>query len=405
MNKWLALSGLYIVQGLPHGFFGQAMPALMRKQGMDLAIIGLLSLLALPWALKFIWAPWLDRISLRKQEFRRSWILTMNYSAVAVLVVIASQPLDLWTGQAMAVFVGLLLLLNTLMATQDIATDAMAVENLPPEQRGIGNGIQVAGYRVGMILAGGALVSLYPLLGWQNSLLLLALLMLLGSLPLWWFKPQPHVVDRQPLWPLWLGFFRLKYAAFWLLFLLVYKFGDAFGTPMIRPMLSDAGVTLEQMGLILGTVGFLAGLLGALGGGWLVGKLGRQSALLGFLLLEALALLSYLGLQPAAGQTPDWLHIYLAVIVEHIAGGMATAALFTVMMDRCREHCAAADYALQSCVVIIAGMLAGALSGFSAKTLGYDGHFMLSAILCVAAMSAVWALVQRGLLPSRNALV
>ena len=164
---------------------------------------------------------------------------------------------------------------------------------------------------------------------------------------------------------------------------------------MIRPMLFDKGITLEQMGLILGSVGFAAGLFGALAGGWLVSKLGRQTALLGFLLLETFALLSYLGIN---GQ--DMFHIYLAVVLEHIAGGMATAALFTVMMDRCREHSAAADYALQSCVVVIAGLIAGSLSGFSAKMLGYDGHFMLAAVLCIVALFVVWRAVQQHLIVS-----
>ena len=395
MNKWFALSGLYLVQGLPHGFFGQAMPVLLREQGLDLTLIGLLSIVSAPWALKFIWAPWLDRFTLKTGEHRRSWILAMNYSAVIVLLLLAAQPLSVWTESAVFLPLLLLLILNTLIATQDIATDAMAVENIEPARRGIANGIQVAGYRTGMILAGGGLISLYGVIGWQWALWLLAGIMVAGTLPLWVFKPRPHTAEHQPLWPLWLGFFRLRNAGAWLLLLLVYKLGDAFGTPMIRPLLSDAGISLEQLGLLLGTVGFLAGLFGALLGGWLVTVLGRQITLLGFLLLEALALLSYLGID-GMGLAPqkDWLHIYLAVIVEHLAGGMGTAALFTVMMDRCRSHCEAADYALQSCVIIISGMIAGAVSGFSASALGYDGHFMLSAILALMPVALVWWLIK-----------
>ena len=168
---------------------------------------------------------------------------------------------------------------------------------------------------------------------------------------------------------------------------------------MIRPMLVDQGITLEQMGVILGSVGFAAGLLGALAGGWMVSRIGRQTALLGFLLIEALALLSYLGLN---GQ--ELVRIYVAVTLEHIAGGMATAALFTVMMDRCREHCAAADYALQSCVVVISGMIAGMLSGFSAQALGYDGHFIVAAVLCMVALLVVWQAIRRGLIVARQAI-
>ena len=395
MKKWIALIFLYLVQGLPHGFFGQAMPVLMREQGLDLTVIGLLSLLALPWALKFVWAPLLDKVSLFRDEYRRSWIILMNYCAAILLVILALTPVEYWVQQGMVTFALLIFCLNLFISTQDIATDALAVENLNDAERGIGNGVQVAGYRIGMVLAGGLLVSLFGVFGWQGALLLLAAMMVLGTLPLWNFTPKAHVVDDQPVWPLWLAFFREPDAWLWLLMIFLFKFGDAFGTQMIRPMLFDFGITLEQMGLILGSVGFAAGLFGALGGGWLVSKVGRQTALLGFLLFETFALLSYLGIN---GQ--DMLHIYLAVILEHIAGGMATAALFTVMMDRCREHSAAADYALQSCVVVIAGLIAGSLSGFSAKALGYDGHFMLSAVLCIVALFVVWRAVQRHLILS-----
>ena len=398
MKKWIALICLYLVQGLPHGFFGQAMPVLMREQGLELTVIGMLSLLALPWALKFIWAPLLDRFSIYRDEYRRSWILLMNYCAAALLLVIALQPVEFWVQQHLGLFAAMLLVLNFFIATQDIATDAMAVENLKATERGIGNGVQVAGYRVGMVLAGGVLVAFFGWFGWQGALLLLALAMVAGTLPLWRFQPKAHVVDNQPLWPLWLAFFRAPGAALWLLMIFLFKFGDAFGTQMIRPMLVDHGLTLEQLGVILGSIGFAAGLFGALAGGWLVSRVGRQSALLGFLLMEAFALLSYLGIN---GQ--DLFHIYLAVVLEHIAGGMATAALFTIMMDRCREHCAAADYALQSCVVVVSGMIAGALSGFSARALGYDGHFVVAALLCIVALLVVWQAIRQQLIAAKPA--
>jgi MFS family permease len=86
-----------------------------------------------------------------------------------------------------------------------------------------------------------------------------------------------------------------------------------------------------------------------------------------------------------------------AVVFEHVAGGMATAGLFTVMMDRCREHNEGADYALQSCLVIITGMIAGALSGYSASQFGYDSHFVIAGVACFAAIGVVIMAARRGL--------
>ncbi|GGY31994.1 MFS transporter [Bacterioplanes sanyensis] len=400
MNKWIALAGLYVAQGLPHGFFGQAMPALLRQQGLDLTVIGLLSLVALPWALKALWAPWLDRVSLYGGEYRRSWILAMNYSAVALLLVVASQPLSYWIADGMLVLVALLLLLNLCIATQDIATDALAVENISYLQRGLGNALQVAGYRSGMIIAGGGLVVALSYWGWQASVLLLAALLALATLPLWSFQPQPHQPTQVSVWQQWRQLMQQPGIGLWLLMVISYKAGDAFGTQMVRPLLIDAGLSLEDLGWLLGTYGFVAGLLGAVLGGWSIRYLGRQTALLGFLILEAFALLSYLGIygQPA----PDWLHISLAVGLEHMAGGMATAALFTVMMDFCRPSHEAADYALQSCLVIVAGLLASALSGVSASQLGYDGHFVVAAGLCALALWPLWRVIANGQITARG---
>ncbi|MFT6422975.1 MAG: MFS family permease, partial [Thalassolituus sp.] len=364
--KWLALISLYMVQGLPHGFFGQAMPVMLREQGVDLRSIGLMSLVALPWALKFIWAPVLDRFTLIPGEYRRSWILAMNHTAVLALVVLSFVPLPWLIGDGILTIAIALLLVNLLTATQDIATDAMAVENLSIKERGIGNGIQVGGYRIGMVLAGGALLSFYSYIGWQAALLSVAGLMLIGSLPLYFWKPRKHTAEPSTMWSQWQGFFRLDGALIWLLLIGVYKFGDAFGTQMIRPYLSDLGLGLDQMGTLLGLGGFAAGLFGALLGGLLVSRMGRTTALLGFLALEGLAIMAY-----ALVSVEVPLTYWGAVVFEHIAGGMATAGLFTVMMDRCREHNEGADYALQSCLVIITGMIAGALSGYSASQFGY----------------------------------
>ncbi len=216
--------------------------------------------------------------------------------------------------------------------------------------------------------------------------------MFVGSLPLYFWKPRAHTKAEQGVWKQWSGFFRLDGPWLWLALIALYKFGDAFGTQMIRPYLSDLGVTLEQMGALLGIGGFLAGLSGALLGGWLTGRMPRAYALVLFLLFETVAMLGYSLI--SAG---DMFTIWLAVIAEHVAGGMATAALFTVMMDRCREHSEGADYAFQSCVVIITGMVAGALSGYSATQLGYVGHFSVAALLCAAAIVLVVMASRRGL--------
>lgn len=406
--KWLALISLYFIQGLPHGFFGQAMPVILREQGVDLRHIGLLSLVALPWALKFLWAGWLDRWSPIASEPRRSWIYVCNLSVVFGLVILSFFEFEAIQEKTWIVIVIALLLINFLVASQDIMTDAMAVENLNKIERGIGNGIQVAGYRLGMIVAGGVLISLFTMLQWQLSLCLLAVLLFMGSLPLFYFQPRPPV--KSGLSPLRQSFSFFKEAGmgWWLLLLVLYKWGDAFGTQMVRPQLVDLGYELATIGWLLGVVGFCAGLVGALLGGFLMTwsssreaqdnslrqhrlSFDRARVLILCLLFEAAALLFY-----ALLQSTTWVDLWgllpatvIAITGEHLAGGMATAALFTVMMDACRKAYSANDYAIQSCVVLVSGMMASALSGFSAFYVGYAGHYILASVACLLTIGMV----------------
>ena len=385
MFKWWVLLTLYLTQGLPHGFFSQALPTLLRQQGMSLEAIGLMSLVSLPWVLKFLWAPLLDHYQPLKRltggcidgHIRKTWIISANAIAALVLIFIASMPLEYWINQAAVGLACALLVLTVFVVTQDIATDALAVENIPTAQRGFGNSLQVAGYRIGMIIGGGLLLAIFAQLGWTGTLWALAGLMILGLIPLWCWQPAPVKVNNEPVLQHWMGFLRLPGAGAWLLLLLTYKVGDAFGTVMIRPHLVDLGVTLPEFAELLGVWGTVAGLLGALMGGLLLKVFNRLQALIVFVALEGLAIGLYSLLT-----TLDWTLIYTLIITEHITGGMATVALFTVMMDRCREASAGSDYALQSCLVVLSTLVASSVAGFFAAQFGYVLHYYFAAALC-----------------------
>ena len=385
MFKWWVLLTLYLTQGLPHGFFSQALPTLLRQQGMSLEAIGLMSLVSLPWVLKFLWAPLLDHYQPLKRltggcidgHIRKTWIISANAIAALVLIFIASMPLEYWINQAAVGLACALLVLTVFVVTQDIATDALAVENIPTAQRGFGNSLQVAGYRIGMIIGGGLLLAIFAQLGWTGAIWALAGLMILGLIPLWFWQPAPVKVNNEPVLQHWMGFLRLPGAGAWLLLLLTYKVGDAFGTVMIRPHLVDLGVTLPEFAELLGVWGTIAGLVGALMGGLLLKVFNRLQALIVFVALEGLAIGLYSLLT-----TLDWTLIYTLIITEHITGGMATVALFTVMMDRCREASAGSDYALQSCLVVLSTLVASSVAGFFAAQFGYVLHYYFAAALC-----------------------
>jgi MFS transporter, PAT family, beta-lactamase induction signal transducer AmpG len=373
------LGALYFAQGLPFGFFTQALPVMLRQLGVSLEGIGLTSLLALPWALKFLVAPALDR-----SPSRRRWLLALQL-ATAGLLVLASR-LD---PTALVPILVVVFLVNTLAATQDIATDAIAVDEVPRAHRGLANGLQVGAYRVGMILGGGALLLTFDLLQWSGVFLVMAAATLLTTLPVArWKEPARQPVEGVASLK---DFFTRADAAPLLLLLFVFKFGEAFGVTMLKPRLVDLGLSLADVGLLVGTVGFLAGLVGAVTGGLLVNVVGRQRALVGFGFTQAVAVLAYV----AVDRETSFSGLAVLVGFEHFAGGLATAALFTCIMDWSRAGHAATDSTVQASTVVIATGIASASSGVSAAVLGYRTHFELAAALAMLAAVSAGALFRR----------
>ncbi|MEM9692148.1 MAG: MFS transporter [Myxococcota bacterium] len=389
------LGCLYFSQGLPYGFFTQSLPVILRREGMSLPNIGLTSLLAIPWALKFLWAPAVDRFGHRGFGRRKSWIVPLQGLSLAGLAGFAlvcaaggSAPIT-----ALLAFV---FLLNLLSATQDIATDGLAVAVLNKHERGCANGLQVAGYRVGMVVGGGVLLILHDYLGMSGIFVVMACLVGLATIPVLRAHegPPPHEDANPRAEGQFYAFFRRPSVWRVLIIIATYKFGDALAQGMLRPFLVDLGLTLSDLGWVIGTVGFVAGIFGALAGGALVNRLGRRTALLAFGLLQAAAVGAYamLAFHPPETHVP----IYAAIAFEHFAGGMATAALFTCMMDWCGEEESATDYTIQASTVVIVSGIAAAMSGFVVEANGYGGHFFAATILSCSGLGVVFAIFPDG---------
>jgi MFS transporter, PAT family, beta-lactamase induction signal transducer AmpG len=381
------LGALYFAQGLPYGFFFQALPVLLRQQGHSLDTIGWTSLLALPWALKFLWAPVVDRRWWPRLGRRRSWILAMQLAGSVTLAVLAAIP----GAGSVTVLMAAMIVLNLIAATQDIATDGLAIDILAVDERGVANGLQVAGYRVGMVIGGGVLLGLHDQLGIRGTFAAMAVLTVLASLPvLAATEPPPAAPPARP--ELALHFLHRPGVARLLALILVYKVGEAFAQGMLRPFLVDNGLDLEDIGWLLGTVGFAAGMAGALAGGALVGRLGRRRALVGFGIGQVITVAGYLLLSL---EHPSLVELYAWCGVEHFASGAATAALFTCMMDWSERHSSATDYTVQASAVVIATGVAGIASGYSAHALGYTVHFALATALCIVAVVLAGVLFPR----------
>lgn len=394
-SKLALLFCLYFSQGLPFGFFSQALPPLLREQGVDLKSIGFISMLGVPWVLKFLWAPYVDQYGSARFGHHKSWIVPLQGLSMGVLLLVSLLKPDTLAGDGLYWLLFLLFLSHLFAATQDIATDALAVQTLSSSERGMGNGVQVAAYRVGMVFGGGLILVLIDRLGWSSTFVVMALCLGLVTLPIFFYQENTHSPVKGKAGPANVGqifvrFLRQKNMIYWVAVVLVYKSADSFGSAMSKPLLVDIGLSLEQIGWLAGTLGMVAAIVGALFGGYCVPKLGRVRALFYFGLLQALSFSGYWWI--ALGhESLNW--VMVVTLFEHFTGGMATAALFTLMMDACRPQVAGTDYTVQASIQVAVGGLLHLVSGLYAEWFGYAAHFATALVLGLAllAIVVVWS--------------
>ena len=152
------LSALYFAQGLPFGFQSTALPLYLTELGLTMTRVGFAKVIAIPWGLRILWAPLVDRYFSERFGRRRSWIVPMQLLLASTCLLTSLIPLSLDT---LMPFLFCVLLMNVFAATQDIAVDGLAVDILEPRELGVGNAAQVAGYKIGMLTGGGVLVAYF----------------------------------------------------------------------------------------------------------------------------------------------------------------------------------------------------------------------------------------------------
>ncbi len=403
MNPRLALllSSLYVSQGLPSGFFAHALPALLREHGVSLTLIGFAKLLALPWFFKFLWAPTVDHLGSGKHNHYRRWILLMQSIGLLSLALLSLLQPENWFSTNLPWFLLAALLINTCLATQDIATDALAVKMLPVQQRGLGNSIQVAGYKLGMLAGGNGLLILMASVGLQNGFRWLAAGLLLLMIPVLFFnEPRVHepIAQKIPvqksaekksrsnfwLWQEWKPLLSLPGMHLWLPVLLTYKIADSMASSMIRPLLVDSGFSLEHIGHI-GMVASITGMAAAFAGGLCAHWFGGWRALFWFGVLQAIGLAAW-ALVPLGWNSDS--AVFGIAIFEQMADAMSTVALFAGMMGFCRASHEGSDYTVQMSLFMVASGTLGLAGGVIAEGLGAPLFFL--AMAGVALLCLTW---------------
>ncbi|OTG92081.1 MFS transporter [Acinetobacter sp. ANC 3813] len=404
-NVYVLLFSLYWAQGLPVGFMTHALPVILRAQGVSLAHIGGFGLLMLPWSIKIFWAPWVDRVGSITYGHYRSWIIPTQLLTVAVLIGLSFLPIQALNEPLylLCFFIGLLSM-NLIGATQDIATDGLAVNILKGEQQHWGNTFQVVGSRLGFIVGGGAILWALDWLQWQSTFLILAGLVLLNTIPVLFYSEADRIKLKssaaetsnstiRPQWAIireYLDYFiHTAELRCWLMVLITFKIADGLSGPVLKPLMVDMGLSFSQIGIYVTMLGAAAALAGAGISGLSLKLLSRFHVLMLFSILKIGSLAAYACLAwqyDAAHAVQPWI-IYAVNALEDMVSAMLLVVMLTVVMQYSRKHLAGTDFTFQ--VGLMATVSGGlySMSGIAADALGYSSY--LIAIVLVAALSTV----------------
>ena len=394
---YLVLFSLYWAQGLPVGFMTHALPVILRAQGVSLAQIGGFGLLMLPWSIKVFWAPWVDRFGGSKYGHYRSWIIPSQLFSVLLLIFLSFLPIQaLNQPEYLLAFFVALFSLNLVGATQDIASDALAVSMLKNQQQHWGNMLQVAGSRLGFIVGGGAILWALDWLQWQSTFLMLAALVFLNTLPILYFKePQqlknrqtraaPDIFKRHKIKAYVAYFYQTRHLALWLWVLISFKITDGLSGPLLKPLMVDLGLSFSQIGIYVTMFGALAALLGAALAGLSLKYMARAQALLIFSVLKVLSLAAYtwLAVQYQAQKTVAAGLIYLINAAEDFISAMLLVVMLTLVMQYSRQAHAGTDFTFQVAILATVSGALYSLSGVLADMLGYANYLTMITGLAV----------------------
>jgi PAT family beta-lactamase induction signal transducer AmpG len=367
--------------GVPLLLTLSVLEAWMKEEGVDLSVIGLFSLVGLPYTLKFLWAPILDRFTLPLFGRRRGWLLLFQLMlALAIAGLGLSNPATnpwLVTGAAF--------LVTFFSASQDIVVDAYRREELSDNELGLGSSLYVNGYRVGMLLAGSGGLILSDHFSFQQVYFIMAASLLVGIVTTL-FCREPEVAEGTPttfreavLQPF-IEYFSRDGALLILLFVLLYKIGDQMASTMTIPFYLDIGFTKTQIGAVAKMFGFWATIGGGLLGGIMLLRLGILRSLWIFGILQAISTAGF-SLLAMVGNNLTGLAAVIAF--ENLAGGMGTAAYVAYMASITNKKFTATQYALLSSLMGIPRVLASAPTGFMAQSMGWFWFFLICTLIAI----------------------
>jgi PAT family beta-lactamase induction signal transducer AmpG len=392
LRLWLAaLMGF--AGGLPLMLTLTVLQAWLSQEGVSLATIGMAGLVGLPYSIKFLWAPLVDRYKLIALGRRRGWLLIAQLGLVASIVFLGTQDpaSNIWGVLSAAVCV------TFFSATQDIVIDAYRRETLADDEQGLAASFYTYGYRLGMLLASAGGLILADIIGFNAVYFVMAAAMA-ACVVVTLVAPEPagnappRTLAESFVGPFVEFFTRrddaLK-ALLVLVFIVIYKLGDNIASHMTIPFYLQLGFTNTEIGAIAKIFGTGALLLGIFVGGAVTLKLGLYRAMFVIGILQAASTACFV-LLALAGYDRAWLAAVIGF--ENFTVGMGSAALIAFMAALTNKQFTATQFALLSTLATLPRSLLSAPSGFMAEALGWPQFFVVCTLLAIPGLVLLPAL-------------
>jgi MFS transporter, PAT family, beta-lactamase induction signal transducer AmpG len=403
---------LQFPSGLPLGLVWLAVPTWLTEQGVDIKMVGLVTLAQAPWTFKFLWAPLLDRFPLPFLGRKRGWIVVCQ-----VGLLVTGLALALYSDRPDAVVIVALLALAHAFAsaTQDIAIDAHAVEVLRQEEQGAAVGARLAVYRTAMWISGRLSVTAAAWAGWPVVNVVLALLYVPSLLITRWAPepespPPPPQSLRDAVWGPFVGMLGQHRALEILAFVLLYKLSDNLTQALTGPFLVKMEFSALDRGVAVGTIGLFAIIVGTILGGLLTNMVGLGRALWigGFLQIFSnlgYAVVAHFGPDPLVNGPGgveyvttglDRALMYGATGVEYLTTGLGNGAFGVLLLRLTQKRFSATQYALLSSLFTLPRVIAGPPAALLADAIGWRDFFVFTLATGVPGLVMLYRFVPWG---------
>lgn len=380
IKKLVTFFCLYIAQAIPMSFFSTAIPVMMRQENFSLTSIGMLQLIKLPWVLKFLWSPYIDRTSTSLNDYKR-WIFSSEL--VYAVLILSVSFLDFQTN--FLTILTLIIISFIASATQDIATDALAVLSFNRRDKSLANSMQSMGSFGGTLIGSGVLLLLLKQLGWNNLLPYVALFVIIAIVPLYFYKGEdinPKEIRQRAKLSDIIYFFTQRNIGKQIIFLILYYSGLIGTLAMLKPYLVDLGYGMKEIGVMVGVIGTFTGFLGSFAGGFIVRKLGRYYSRILFAVCIVLSACYFYSLSYTV---PTTAMLHAGVFLLWGSYGLATIVVYTTAMDCVRPGREGTDFTIQTVLTHLSSMMIAIASGKLADHFGYSNLFLAEiGLACVS---------------------